>query len=289
MHIITTRSDLRQHLASEKGMSIGLVPTMGALHAGHISLVKRSVRENDITVVTIFVNPTQFNDQQDLIKYPRDVDGDRSLLSASLSDSDLLFIPEADDIYSDEKPFTLDLGELDRIMEGKFRPGHFGGVVRVVRILLESVMPDRAYFGQKDFQQLVIISEMTRQLGLPVEIIPCPIVRESNGLAMSSRNTRLEKSVRQKAGLVCQTLKKYSVIHDQKSIEKVKQEIIDEIERSGLFRVEYFDIVDNRELRSVTPLTPVDPEREYFGCIALYAGDVRLIDNMAFSFPNSKG
>jgi len=289
MKHITTTGDLKRELATQKGKSIGMVPTMGALHAGHISLVDRSTGENDITVVSIFVNPTQFNDPNDLARYPRTVNADIEILSGIMSPGDIVFTPGADDIYCDEKIPDVNLGHLDKVMEGKHRPGHFMGVVRIVKILFDICNPGRAYFGRKDFQQLAVIKTMVSQTGLLTEIIGCPIIREANGLAMSSRNTRLTTAMREKAGIIYTTLKKYCEQTLTVDIKALKRSVIEEINRADGFDVEYFEIVDDDELKPLLSNTDINSGKDYTGCIAVYAGDVRLIDNLKFSFPIHKG
>lgn len=284
MKILKTVGDLQSHLRSETRGSVGFVPTMGALHEGHLSLVKRSRLQSDTSVVSIFINPTQFNDPEDLKKYPRDIPRDISLLEDVLGDKDILFIPEYKDLYAYEQEFEPDLDGLDSIMEGKHRPGHFRGVVRVVKLLFEIVRPDRAYFGQKDFQQLTIIKKMVNKLGLNIEIVACPILREPNGLAMSSRNERLTPDLREKAKIIYQTLSRYNNVRDHSAIAAIEKQIIAEINESGCFNTEYFEIVDNVSLAKVDENTSIDPGLKYYGCIAVFAGEVRLIDNIEFYF-----
>ena len=289
MKQIQTTAGLTGELDRQRGKTIGLVPTMGALHSGHTSLVERSVNENDLTVVSIFVNPTQFNDARDLKKYPRTIKDDLSMLSGILRPGDIVFVPEADDIYRDEKIPSIDLGHLDKIMEGKHRPGHFMGVVRIVKILLDLCRPVRAYFGRKDFQQLAVVKTLVKQTGIKTEIIGCPVVREENGLAMSSRNTRLSPSIRQEAGIIYQTLKKYQNQNVPFDIKSLKKKVIEEISACDQLNVEYFEIVDDDELIILTSVDDVKRESSYTGCIAVYAGEVRLIDNIQFSFLFPKG
>ena len=289
MKQIQTTAGLMGELDKEKGKTIGLVPTMGALHLGHTSLVANSVNENDITIVSIFVNPTQFNDAGDLEKYPHTITTDLAVLSDILGHDDIVFIPEADDIYRDEKIPSIDLGHLDKIMEGRHRPGHFMGVVRIVKILLDLCQPGRAYFGRKDFQQLAVIRTLVKQTGIKTEIIGCPVVREDNGLAMSSRNTRLSPSLRQKAGIIYQTLKKYQQQTVPFEIKSLKNKVIEEINACDHLDVEYFEIVDDEELNVLMSVDDIKEERSYTGCIAVYAEEVRLIDNIQFSFLFPKG
>ncbi|MDT8400816.1 MAG: pantoate--beta-alanine ligase [Bacteroidales bacterium] len=289
MKRINTPSHLKSELLKQEGKTIGMVPTMGALHTGHASLVKKSVKENDLTVVSIFVNPTQFNKPDDLVKYPRTLDADLEILSGILGTDDIVFTPEAADIYSGEKIPTVDLGHLDTIMEGKHRPGHFMGVVRIVKILFDLCRPVRAYFGRKDFQQLAVIKTMVKQTGLKTKIIGCPVVREANGLAMSSRNARLTAETREKAGIIYDTLKKYSEQSVPFDVKELKEKVMGDINASGDFYVEYFEIVDDDELQPVNSHKDIIRGKDYTGCVAVYAGDVRLIDNIKFSFGFSKG
>jgi len=289
MTIIETVNNLRSILDTDPDRLLGFVPTMGALHDGHLSLVKEALKETDISVVSIFVNPTQFNDIRDLQKYPRNIERDINLLVNLLGDNDILFLPSYDELYSREQDFSLDLEGLDSVMEGEHRPGHFEGVVRVVKLLFEAVRPDKAYFGQKDFQQLSIIRKMVEKLEMEVEIVGCPILREDNGLAMSSRNERLEPSIREKAGIIYSTLNKHKHISELSDLPGVKDKIIKEIERSGDFRVEYLEVVDNLSLKPPDPGSIPRPGIKYFACIALFAGDIRLIDNVEFSFQIIKG
>lgn len=289
MRILSKRIDVRASLDKYKGMNIGFVPTMGALHEGHLSLVRASKENCDITVVSIFVNPTQFNNPDDLMRYPRNEARDREMLSNLLGDEDILFMPDEKEVYEGEIIPDVSLGNLDQVMEGKFRPGHFRGVVRVVKIFFDVVKPDMAFFGQKDFQQLTIIRAMASQTHPTTEIIGCPILREPNGLAMSSRNERLSKDIRQKASLIYETLRSHSAPAITDSIDSIKNSVISAIDSSGDFKAEYFEIVDDVELTSLMSVSEALPGRNYYGCIAVYAGGVRLIDNMQFSFPVTKG
>lgn len=289
MKKIESTAALKSEIRKQKGKSIGLVPTMGALHAGHTSLVEQSSRDNDITIVSIFVNPTQFTDTTDLVKYPRTMDKDLDILSDILAKEDIVFTPGADDIYRDEKIPPVNLGQLDKIMEGKHRPGHFMGVVRIVNILFDLCKPDRAYFGRKDFQQLAVIKTLVKQRRLKIKIIGCPIIREDNGLAMSSRNERLSPEMREKAGTIYKTLEKY---HEQVmpvDINELKKNVISDINGVEGLSVEYFEIVDDDHLEPLDSANDISSEKSYTGCIAVYAGDVRLIDNIEFSFRFTKG
>ena len=282
MKVINKTSDLQAIIEQFKndGKSIGLVPTMGALHKGHLSLVKNSISNNDITVVSIFVNPTQFNNPNDLASYPRTVEKDLELLQTV--GCDVVFAPEADDIYSQSETdsrFEFDFEGLDKVMEGKFRPGHFNGVVQIVSKLFDLVRPNRAYFGEKDFQQLAIIRLMTRRYNLPIEIVPCPIVREDSGLALSSRNSLLKDNEKQVAQHIYAVLNESRQFVPQTEVEELKQCVIAAIEQKPELKVEYFDIVDGHTLKSIGKWDECD---YVVGCITVFCGDVRLIDNICY-------
>lgn len=282
MKVINKTSDLQAIIEQFKndGKSIGLVPTMGALHKGHLSLVKNSISNNDITVVSIFVNPTQFNNPNDLASYPRTVEKDLELLQTV--GCDVVFAPEADDIYSKSETdsrFEFDFEGLDKVMEGKFRPGHFNGVVQIVSKLFDLVRPDRAYFGEKDFQQLAIIRLMTRRYNLPIEIVPCPIVREDSGLALSSRNSLLKDNEKQVAQHIYAVLNESRQFVPQTEVEELKQCVIAAIEQKPELKVEYFDIVDGHTLKSIGKWDECD---YVVGCITVFCGNVRLIDNICY-------
>lgn len=282
MKVINKTSDLQAIIEQFKndGKSIGLVPTMGALHKGHLSLVKNSISNNDITVVSIFVNPTQFNNPNDLASYPRTVDKDLELLQTI--GCDIVFAPEADDIYSKSETdsrFEFDFEGLDKVMEGKFRPGHFNGVVQIVSKLFDLVRPNRAYFGEKDFQQLAIIRLMTRRYNLPIEIVPCPIVREDSGLALSSRNSLLKDNEKQVASHIYAVLNESRQFVPQTEVEELKQCVIAAIEQKPELKVEYFDIVDGHTLKSIGKWDEYD---YVVGCITVFCGNVRLIDNICY-------
>lgn len=269
-------ASLQEYLSGQTESSIGFVPTMGALHEGHLSLLRQSLAENDLSVCSIFVNPTQFNDEEDLEKYPRMPDRDREMLAEG--GCDLLFMPPVEEVYPPglDLEVELDLGSLDKVMEGEFRPGHFHGVATVVKRLLDIVQPDRLYMGQKDFQQWTIVREMIRQLDLPVELKRCPIIRETDGLAMSSRNQRLSPEYRRRAPAIYRAL-----LHAREQFEFLPPESIEkfalqEIEDAGL-RPDYFEVVDGFTLLPVN-----DPRQHEFivACAAAWAGEVRLIDNL---------
>ena len=279
MLVVETISQLHDFLAAARseGKSIGLVPTMGALHEGHASLVKRSVEENDVTVVSVFVNPTQFNDKGDLERYPRTLEADCTLL-ASLGTS-CVFAPSVEEVYPEPDTRTFDFAPLDKVMEGTYRPGHFNGVAQIVSKLFMYVEPTRAYFGEKDFQQLAIIREMTRQLGLTLEIVGCPIVRETDGLALSSRNTLLSPEQRTTALTISKTLfasVEYAKTHSLAETKEMVEQAIADTE--GL-ELEYYEIVDGNTLQTVTAWDEAD---YIVGCITVYCGKVRLIDNIKY-------
>ncbi|TLX70968.1 pantoate--beta-alanine ligase [Labilibacter sediminis] len=260
-----------------KGDTVGFVPTMGALHAGHLSLVEKARERADIVVVSVFVNPTQFNNQDDLINYPVTIEQDIEMLQAAKCD--ILFNPTVMEVYPDEDKRVFDFGMLDKVMEGEFRPGHFNGVAQVVSRLFDLVKPDSAFFGEKDFQQLAIIKRMVKDLNYNVNIVPCPIVREADGLAMSSRNVRLSEEQRKESVLISETLFESKILMKTKNIKEVINFVVDKINSSSLLRVEYFNIVDGDTLQ------PIDDWRrsEYIvGCIAVFADKVRLIDNLIY-------
>lgn len=280
MKIYKKTADLQNALLELKkeGKKIGLVPTMGALHAGHLSLVKKCAAENDACVVSVFVNPTQFNNKTDLEKYPRTLENDVKLLGSA--NCSIVFAPSVNQIYPEPDTRVFDFGQLDKVMEGKFRPGHFNGVAQVVSRLFDIVKPDRAYFGEKDFQQLAIIREMVKKYGIPVEIVGCPIVRENDGMALSSRNMRLSANEREKAVLISQTLLKSCTFAPRKGVAELKQWVIDQINGEPILKVEYFDIVDGLTMQSINKWDDTDYP---VGCITVYCGEeVRLIDNIKY-------
>lgn len=284
MQIITTKFELTRQVAAciRQGKTIGFVPTMGALHAGHASLIQQACSENEICVVSIFVNPTQFNNAEDLQKYPRTLEKDANLLE-SLG-VHFVFAPTPEEMYTPEEmqqPFSFDFNGLDTVMEGKMRPGHFNGVVQVVSRLFELVRPTRAYFGEKDFQQLAIIRHMVDQSSLVdqfegLKIIGCPIVREKSGLAMSSRNERLSENEKQIAVGISKTLISSVEWAKNTSVEDVKQRVIDTINAIDRLEVEYYEIVDK------TTLQPTNTFQNAIGCVTVYCGPVRLIDNIQY-------
>ena len=277
MIVVETIKKLKQELENYKSKNVGFVPTMGALHSGHISLVERSVKENDVTVVSVFVNPTQFNDKADLERYPRTEEADKKLLEAA--GCDIVFMPQVEEMYPEEDTRVFNFGCIETVMEGKYRPGHFNGVAQIVSKLFYAVEPTRSYFGEKDFQQVAIIRDMVRQLNLPVEIIACPIIREESGLARSSRNELLSAEERKKAALISQVLSKSVNFAKEMSVDEVKNWVIDQFKTDEVFRMDYYDIVDGNTLQSVSSWE----ESDYIvGCIAVYCGKIRLIDNIHY-------
>ncbi len=261
----------------DEGKSIGLVPTMGSLHEGHVALVKQCVGENDVSVVSVFVNPTQFNDKEDFRLYPRNSEADCKLLE-SLGVA-VAFVPSVDEMYPEPDTRVFDFGMLDKVMEGRFRPGHFNGVAQIVSKLFYAVKPTRAYFGEKDFQQLAIVREMVRQLAIPVDIIGVPIVREESGLALSSRNLRLSDEQRQRAAEIYRSLRLSTDFVGKKSIRETIDFVTNRINQIEGLRVEYFNIVDGNTLQSVSDW---NDSAYIVGCIAVFCGDVRLIDNISY-------
>ena len=263
-----------------EGKSIGLVPTMGALHEGHLSLVGRCRKENDVVVVSVFVNPTQFNNKEDLRTYPRTEEADKALLDAA--GCDIVFMPTVEEVYPEPDTRVFDLGAVAEVMEGAMRPGHFNGVAQIVSKLFMMVKPDRAYFGEKDFQQIAVIRQMVKAEGFKLQIVPCPIVREADGLAKSSRNVRLSAEARAEAPKIYGTLRQsldYAATH---TVAETQQWVIDTINSFPGMEVEYYQIVDG------TSLMPVDnwESSDYIvGCVTVYCGGVRLIDNIAYKTP----
>lgn len=279
MKVIHTIKDLQAELSVLKaqGKKVGLVPTMGALHAGHASLVKRSVNENEVTVVSVFVNPTQFNDKNDLVKYPRTLDADCKLLEAC--GATYAFAPSVEEMYPEPDTRQFSYAPLDTVMEGAFRPGHFNGVCQIVSKLFEAVKPHRAYFGEKDFQQLAIIREMVRQMQFDLEIVGCPIVREEDGLALSSRNARLSAEERENALKISQALFKSRTFAATHTVSETLKFVEDAIAAVPGLRLEYFEIVDGNTLQKVDNWNQTS---YVVGCITVFCGDVRLIDNIKY-------
>ena len=259
------------------GKSIGFVPTMGALHSGHLSLIEEAKKQTDIIIVSIFVNPNQFNDPKDLEKYPRDIEKDvEKLIEVGC---DILFSPTVEDIYPEEDNRQFDFGLIDKVMEGKHRPGHFNGVAQVVSRLFNIVNPDKAFFGMKDFQQIAIINEMVKQLKFNIEIVECPTIRELDGLAMSSRNLLLDDERRKIAPIIAQSLNESRKFAEKYSIKETIEYVESKINANKLLDVEYFEIVDGNSLQAVSSWNDAD---YIVGAIAVFAGEVRLIDNVVY-------
>ncbi|NVN95319.1 MAG: pantoate--beta-alanine ligase [Bacteroidetes bacterium] len=277
MKIFETITETQLYLQKNKNdkNKIGFVPTMGALHQGHLNLVKQAKSENDIVVVSIFVNPIQFNNEEDLLKYPRTLQKDADLLQKV--GCYIIFAPNEKEIYPEPDTTIYNFGLLDKVMEGKFRPGHFNGVAIVVKKLFDIVMPDNAYFGEKDYQQLQIIKSLVKQMNIPVNIIPCPIVREVDGLAMSSRNMRLTDEERKVAPFIYQILLQAKGKMNKLSPKEITQWVNRQIEIQPLLRMEYFEVVNATTL---LPISNWDDCEHAIGCIAVFLGNIRLIDNI---------
>ena len=280
MKIFTSKTALTQEMSKlrQAGQSIGFVPTMGALHQGHLSLLQFANQQNNISVVSIFVNPTQFNNPDDLKKYPKTIELDKQLLEAA--NCDYVFIPDTKEMYPENDLRLFDFGTLATVMEGKYRQGHFNGVGQIVSKLFDIVSPDRAYFGQKDFQQVAIIHKLVDLLDYNIEIISCPIVREDDGLAMSSRNLRLTTELRSRAPVIYKTLVAAAQFAGILPIAEIKEIIIKRINIVEGFEVEYLEIVDEKSL--------IEPEswgqyKKLVTCIAVFCGEIRLIDNIVFN------
>lgn len=282
MKIIKNQDTLKEIIDSYKAenKTIGFVPTMGALHRGHLSLIERSTINNDVTLASIFVNPTQFNRREDLEHYPRDIEKDAEMLTSACCD--LLFTPSIEDIYSKtelEQQFEFNFQGLDKVMEGVFRPNHFNGVVQIVSKLFTLVQPDKAYFGEKDFQQLAIIRLMTKTFQFSTEIVGCPIIREENGLARSSRNALLSENERKIASHIYAVLKESITFAPVTNIEELKSCTVAAIEQKPELKVEYFEIVDGNSLQ---PVARMEDSDYIVGCITVYCGKIRLIDNIRY-------
>ncbi|KAA6323831.1 Pantothenate synthetase [termite gut metagenome] len=279
MDIIYRIKALQTKLSALKARkTIGFVPTMGALHEGHISLARRSAEENDVTVVSIFVNPTQFNDKNDLLNYPHTLEADCKLLEAV--GVSLVFAPAVEEMYPQPDTRQFSYPPLDTVMEGTFRPGHFNGVCQIVSKLFDAVQPHRVYFGEKDFQQLAIIREMARRMRYEIEIIGCPIVREKDGLAMSSRNVRLSAAERESALSISRTLfESVAFATGNHSVGETRQFVEDRVRVAPLLRLEYFKIINGDSLQDIQDW---DEASYVVGCMAVFCGNVRLIDNIKY-------
>lgn len=281
MEIVTTIEGLDERLngARREGKKIGLVPTMGALHVGHASLVSRSVKENDVTVVSDFVNPTQFNDKNDLKRYPRTLEADDNLLERL--GVDYVFVPSVEEMYPEPDNRHFSYPPIDTVMEGKFRPGHFNGVCQIVSKLFYAVKPDKAYFGEKDYQQIAVIKAMVKDLKIPVEICPCPIVRDKSGLALSSRNSMLTPDELKEAVNISQTLFASQKFAQEHSVNETHDYVVDTLNAFGGLKVQYYQIVDGETLKDVKDWGDTDT---VVGCITVFCGHtpIRLIDHVRY-------
>jgi pantoate--beta-alanine ligase len=280
MKVINTVAELQKQTTEKHTSPIGFVPTMGALHEGHLSLVENAVSKCPVIVVSIFVNPSQFNDKNDLKNYPRTIESDLKMLGTLLRSADIVFTPGVKEIYPEEDTRKFHFGNLDNVMEALHRPGHFNGVAQVVSRLFEIVKPDIAFFGLKDFQQLAVIKELVRQTNNKVTIISCPIVREKDGLAMSSRNRLLDKEIRKNAPVIFKTLTAASGMISENDIPDIRKFVENSINSTNGFTLEYFEIVDDTELIPVNRKKEMKTGKKYYGCIAIKAGKIRLIDNI---------
>jgi len=281
MKIAKRVDELKDLIRRSSLVPVGIVPTMGALHDGHISLVKEAIGRTPLIVVSIYVNPTQFNDKNDFNGYPRTTEEDIEVLERVLRPDDILFLPSDEEIYPEPDTRKFDFGNLDKVMEGSRRPGHFNGVGQIVSKLFTYVGPDIAFFGQKDFQQVAVVRNLVKQMGVDIEIVACPTVREKDGLAMSSRNRLLEPSARNEAPVIYKSLSLASGMFGKKEIFEIKRAVSDMVESKGILEVEYFEIVDDNDLVPLKRNDEIERSKNYYGCIAVKAGKIRLIDNIA--------
>lgn len=281
MKIINTVAALQHAVteAKQQGLSVGLVPTMGALHEGHASLIRQSVAENQLTVVSVFVNPTQFNDPKDLQHYPRTFEADAQLI-ASLG-GDIVFAPSVEEVYPQEDKRVFSYPPIDTVMEGARRPGHFNGVCQIVSKLFDMVTPDRAYFGEKDFQQIAVVRAMMKDLGYTFQLVPCPIVREASGLALSSRNALMSDEERKLATNIYRILRESVTLSSSHSVAETQQFVVEQLNALDGLEVEYYEIVNGETLQAVTSW---EDAPHIQGCITVFCGSrpVRLIDNIAY-------
>jgi len=280
MKVISSVIELHNYLKKMHLAPVGFVPTMGALHEGHLSLVESALLQCPLVVVSIFVNPTQFNDKNDLKNYPRTPDSDLELLKKVLRENDLVFTPDNKEIYPEKDKREFHFGNLDNVMEALHRPGHFNGVAQVVSRLFEIVKPNIAIFGLKDFQQVAVIKALVKQTGNKVKIIGNPIIRENDGLAMSSRNRLLDPEIRMHADIIFKTISTASEMIKKYDIPEIKSYVENSIKSIQGFNVEYFEIVDDTELIPLRKKIQMKKSNRYFGCIAVKAGKIRLIDNI---------
>lgn len=280
MKILNTVAEVQDFITTcrKENKTVGYVPTMGALHSGHISLVKQALNTCDICIVTVFVNPTQFNDPKDLETYPRDFESDAKKLEEAGAHA--VFYPSVKEVYPTEDKRYFNVGAVAEVMEGSYRPGHFNGVMQVVSRFFDIIKPDKAFFGEKDFQQIAVVRAMVKQLALPVEILACPIIREPDGLALSSRNVRLTPENRAQAPKIHRILSLSTQWMESYSPARVKEKVIDEINSIPGMRVEYYEIVNGT---SLLPIESWDDSSYIIGCITVYCGDVRLIDNIHYN------
>jgi pantoate--beta-alanine ligase len=280
MKVALTINELELYIKAAGNSLPGFVPTMGALHEGHLSLVRKAITDFPLVVVSIFVNPNQFNDKNDLKNYPRTPERDCNMLAALLRENDIVFMPDVKEIYPSEDTRVFTFGNLDKVMEAQHRKGHFNGVAQVVSRLFEIVKPHTAYFGQKDFQQLAVIKNLVRQLELDIKIIPCPIVREPDGLAMSSRNVLLEPAIRNNAPAIFRTISEAAGMISNYDIPEIKEYVRKSINSNKGLELLYFEIADDVDLYLLETRSQMRSDRKYFGCIAVKAGNIRLIDNI---------
>lgn len=279
MKVVNTKKELRKLLDADRaaGKSVGLVPTMGALHDGHLSLIERARKDNDVVVVSVFVNPTQFNNPEDLRTYPRTIEADCEKMNTV--GVDYAFVPDVEEMYPEPDTRVFDLGSVAEVMEGAMRPGHFNGVAQIVSKLFDIVKPDRSYFGEKDFQQIAVIRRMAELEGFDLDIIACPIKREADGLALSSRNVRLTEEQREVAPLIHKTLESSKEWAADHSVDETIRYVTEEINSFPHMQVEYYQIVDGNTMQPILQWSDTDYA---VGCITVYCGDVRLIDNIKY-------
>lgn len=279
MQIANTKKELQKQIAEVALSPVGLVPTMGALHEGHLSLIRKSIETTPLTVVSVYVNPTQFNDKEDFNKYPRTIENDLSLLKNILRDNDIVFTPTDKEMYPEKDTREFHFGNLDNVMEAVHRPGHFNGVGQIVSKLFENVKPDMAFFGLKDFQQVAVVKNLVKQMGADITIVPCPIIRESDGLALSSRNRLLDPEIRKAAPAIYKTLCTAASMFPDTKVSDIKKFVDENISMTKLLKTIYFEIVDDEDLIPLSDSSPI-LNKSYYGCIAVLAGKIRLIDNV---------
>lgn len=280
MQIFKTKKEINDFVKQLQNnrQTLGFVPTMGALHSGHLSLVEIGLKQSDVVVVSIFVNPTQFNNPNDLKNYPRDLQKDAEMLEKIGCHA--IFAPSEKEIYPEEDTRKFELNGVDKNMEGEFRPGHFNGVAKVISLMLDIIPADKAFFGLKDFQQVAVVKQLVKNLHLKTEIVACPTVRETDGLAKSSRNLLLTPEHRKHAGIIYEALSEINKNKHQ-SIQKIKEIVSQKINQNGLFKVEYLEIANTETL---LPISDEEKQQQCVACIAVWAGDVRLIDNVIIDF-----